>query len=108
MDTTLSPVTGQLLDGRYQVESRLAHGGMATVYLSRDTRLDRVVALKVAHPELARDQEFVRRFMTEARAVAQLSSPHVVAVYDQGSAGDVLYIAMEYVAGPTRSASRAA
>jgi len=101
MDTTLSPVTGQLLDGRYQVESRLAHGGMATVYLSRDTRLDRVVALKVAHPELARDQEFVRRFMTEARAVAQLSSPHVVAVYDQGSAGDVLYIAMEYVAGPT-------
>jgi beta-lactam-binding protein with PASTA domain/predicted Ser/Thr protein kinase len=101
MDTTLSPPTGQLLDGRYQVESRLAHGGMATVYLGRDTRLDRIVALKIAHPELARDREFVRRFMTEARAVAQLSSPNVVAVYDQGSAGDVLYIAMEYVAGPT-------
>ncbi|HUZ26402.1 MAG TPA: PASTA domain-containing protein [Streptosporangiaceae bacterium] len=101
MDTTLSPVTGQLLDGRYQVESRLAHGGMATVYLGRDTRLDRVLALKIAHPELASDQEFVRRFMTEARAVAQLSSPHVVAVYDQGSAGDLHYIAMEYVAGPT-------
>jgi eukaryotic-like serine/threonine-protein kinase len=101
MDTTLSPATGQLLDGRYQVESRLAHGGMATVYLGRDTRLDRVVALKIAHPELARDAEFVRRFMTEARAVAQLSSPNVVAVYDQGSPGDVLYIAMEYVAGPT-------
>jgi len=101
MDTTLSSVTGQLLDGRYQVESRLAHGGMATVYLGRDTRLDRVVALKIAHPELASDQEFVRRFMTEARAVAQLSSPHVVAVYDQGSAGDRHYIAMEYVAGPT-------
>jgi serine/threonine protein kinase/beta-lactam-binding protein with PASTA domain len=101
MDTTLSPPAGQLLDGRYQVESRLAHGGMATVYLGRDTRLDRIVALKIAHPELARDREFVRRFMTEARAVAQLSSPNVVAVYDQGSAGDVLYIAMEYVAGPT-------
>jgi eukaryotic-like serine/threonine-protein kinase len=101
MDTTLSPPTGQLLDGRYQVESKLAHGGMATVYLGRDTRLDRVVALKIAHPELARDAEFVRRFMTEARAVAQLSSPNVVAVYDQGSPGDMLYIAMEYVAGPT-------
>jgi beta-lactam-binding protein with PASTA domain len=101
MDTTLSPPAGQLLDGRYQVESRLAHGGMATVYLGRDTRLDRVVALKIAHPELARDGDFVRRFMTEARAVAQLSSPNVVAVYDQGSAGDLLYIAMEYVAGPT-------
>jgi eukaryotic-like serine/threonine-protein kinase len=101
MDTTLSPVTGQLLDGRYQVESRLAHGGMATVYLGRDTRLDRAVALKIAHQELASDREFVRRFMTEARAVAQLSGPHVVAVYDQGSVGDLHYIAMEYVAGPT-------
>jgi serine/threonine protein kinase/beta-lactam-binding protein with PASTA domain len=101
MDTTLSPPTGQLLDGRYQVESRLAHGGMATVYLGRDTRLDRVVALKIARSELAGDREFVRRFMTEARAVAQLSSPNVVAVYDQGSAGDSHYIAMEYVAGPT-------
>jgi beta-lactam-binding protein with PASTA domain/serine/threonine protein kinase len=101
MDTTLSPPAGQLLDGRYLVESRLAQGGMATVYLGRDTRLDRTVALKIAHAELARDREFVRRFMTEARAVAQLSSPNVVAVYDQGSAGKVLYIAMEYVAGPT-------
>jgi beta-lactam-binding protein with PASTA domain/predicted Ser/Thr protein kinase len=101
MDTTLSPPAGQLLDGRYLVESRLAQGGMATVYLGRDTRLDRIVALKVAHPELAGDREFVRRFGTEARAVAQLSSPHVVAVYDQGSAGDLQYIAMEYVAGPT-------
>jgi eukaryotic-like serine/threonine-protein kinase len=101
MDTTLSPPTGQLLDDRYQVDSRLARGGMATVYLGRDTRLDRVVALKIAHQELARDAEFVRRFITEARAVARLSSPNVVAVFDQGAPGDVLYIAMEYVPGPT-------
>jgi beta-lactam-binding protein with PASTA domain/predicted Ser/Thr protein kinase len=101
MDTTLSPPTGQLLDGRYRVESQLARGGMATVYLGRDIRLDRPVALKVAQADLARDQEFVRRFITEARAVAQLSSPNVVAVFDQGSAGDVHWIAMEYVAGPT-------
>jgi eukaryotic-like serine/threonine-protein kinase len=101
MDTTLSPPAGQLLDGRYRVDSRLAQGGMATVYLGRDTRLDRVVALKIAHRDLATDGEFIRRFMTEARAVAQLSSPNVVGVFDQGTAGEVNYIVMEYVAGPT-------
>ena len=101
MDTTLSPPTGQLLDGRYLVESRLAQGGMATVYLGRDVRLDRVVALKIARAELAGDHEFIRRFITEARAAAQLSSPNVVAVFDQGSVGDINYIAMEYVPGQT-------
>jgi serine/threonine-protein kinase len=102
MDTTLSrPPAGQLLDGRYRVEAWLAHGGMATVYLGTDTRLDRQVALKIAHPELAGDEEFIRRFMAEARAVARLSSPNVVAVYDQGSDGQFLYLAMEYVPGRT-------
>jgi beta-lactam-binding protein with PASTA domain/predicted Ser/Thr protein kinase len=101
MDTTLSPPAGQLLDGRYRVDSRLAQGGMATVYLGRDTRLDRVVALKIAHQDLASDAEFIRRFMTEARAVAQLNSPNVVGVFDQGTSGEVSYIVMEYVAGPT-------
>ncbi len=101
MDTTLSPPAGQLLDGRYRIESWLARGGMATVYLGTDTRLDRTVALKIAHQELAGDAEFVRRFIGEARAAARLSSPNVVAVYDQGSAGDIHYLAMEYVPGPT-------
>ncbi len=102
MDTTLSrPPAGQLLDGRYRVEAWLAHGGMATVYLGTDTRLDRKVALKIAHPELAGDGEFIRRFMGEARSVARLSSPHVVAVYDQGTDGQFLYLAMEYVPGRT-------
>jgi eukaryotic-like serine/threonine-protein kinase len=101
MDKTLSPPTGQLLDGRYRVESMLARGGMATVYLGTDTRLDRMVALKIAHPELSGDEEFVRRFIGEARSAAKLSGPNVVAVYDQGSAGDVHYIAMEYVPGLT-------
>jgi beta-lactam-binding protein with PASTA domain/tRNA A-37 threonylcarbamoyl transferase component Bud32 len=101
MDTTLSAPIGQLLDGRYLVESQLARGGMATVYLGRDVRLDRTVALKIAHPELARDPEFTGRFIGEARAVARLSSPNVVAVFDQGSTGDIKYIAMEYVPGPT-------
>jgi len=101
MDTTLSAPIGQLLDGRYLVESQLARGGMATVYLGRDVRLDRAVALKIAHPELARDPEFSARFIGEARAVARLSSANVVAVFDQGSTGDINYIAMEYVPGPT-------
>jgi beta-lactam-binding protein with PASTA domain/tRNA A-37 threonylcarbamoyl transferase component Bud32 len=101
MDTTLSAPIGQLLDGRYLVESQIARGGMATVYHARDVRLDRTVALKIAHPELARDQEFVGRFISEARSAARLSSPNVVAVFDQGSTGDLHYIAMEYVPGPT-------
>ena len=102
MDTTLARVPiGQLLDGRYRVESHLAHGGMATVYLGTDTRLDRTVALKIMHAELANDEDFVRRFVAEARSVAKLSHPNVVTVYDQGADGRTLYLAMEYVPGRT-------
>jgi len=102
MDTTLARLPiGQLLDGRYRVDSRIARGGMATVYIGTDTRLERTVALKVAHPELANDADFVRRFIDEARSVARLSSPNVVAVYDQGADGEILFLAMEYVAGRT-------
>jgi beta-lactam-binding protein with PASTA domain len=102
MDTTLSSLqAGQLLDGRYRVGSWIARGGMATVYMGTDTKLDRTVALKVAHPELAGDREFVRRFSDEARSVARLSSPNVVGVFDQGAHGDLLYLVMEYVPGRT-------
>jgi eukaryotic-like serine/threonine-protein kinase len=102
MDTTLSRLhAGQLLDGRYRVGSWIARGGMATVYLGTDTKLDRTVALKVAHTELTGDPEFVRRFAGEARSVARLSSPNVVAVFDQGADGDLLYLVMEYVPGRT-------
>jgi len=102
MDTTLArPPIGQLLDGRYRVESHLAHGGMATVYLATDTRLDRAVALKIMHAELAKDGDFVHRFVSEARSIARLSHPNVVTVYDQGADGRTLYLAMEYVPGQT-------
>jgi serine/threonine-protein kinase len=102
MDTTLArPPIGQLLDGRYRVESLIARGGMATVYLGTDTRLERTVALKIMHAELANDEDFVRRFVGEARSVAQLSHPNVVTVYDQGADGQILYLAMEYVPGRT-------
>ncbi len=100
-DTLADPLTGRLLDGRYAVTARVAHGGMATVYRATDTRLDREVALKVMHAELARDEEFVRRFIGEAKSVARLSHQNVVAVFDQGADGPFLYLAMEFVPGRT-------
>ncbi len=92
---------GTVVDGRYRVLSRLARGGMATVYEALDTRLDRTVALKVMNPALAEDPDFVSRFRREARAAAQLAHPHVVAVYDQGETDGIPYLAMEYVPGRT-------
>ena len=100
-DTLADPLTGRLLDGRYAVTARIAHGGMATVYQATDTRLDREVALKVMHAELARDEDFVRRFIGEAKSVARLSHQNVVAVFDQGADGPFLYLTMEYVPGRT-------
>ncbi len=102
MDTTLQdPLVGQVLDGRYRVDARIAVGGMATVYRAVDTRLDRVLALKVMHPTLAADGSFVERFIREAKSVARLAHPNVVQVFDQGTDGSYVYLAMEYVAGCT-------
>ncbi len=102
MDTTLTdPLVGRVLDGRYAVGTRLARGGMASVYLATDTRLDRTVAVKVMHPALADDEEFVARFIREAKAAAALSHPNAVAVFDQGADGETVYLVMEYVAGRT-------
>ncbi|MET9500231.1 Stk1 family PASTA domain-containing Ser/Thr kinase [Streptomyces sp. NPDC006622] len=102
MDTTLQdPLVGQVLDGRYRVDARIAVGGMATVYRAVDTRLDRVLALKVMHPALAADVSFVERFIREAKSVARLAHPNVVQVFDQGTDGSYVYLAMEYVAGCT-------
>ncbi|WP_309059995.1 Stk1 family PASTA domain-containing Ser/Thr kinase [Streptomyces sp.] len=102
MDTTLQdPLVGQMLDGRYRVEARIAVGGMATVYRAVDTRLDRVLALKVMHPSLAADGSFVERFIREAKSVARLAHPNVVQVFDQGTDGAYVYLAMEYIAGCT-------
>jgi beta-lactam-binding protein with PASTA domain/tRNA A-37 threonylcarbamoyl transferase component Bud32 len=101
--TTVDALVGRLLDGRYRLESTIARGGMATVYLATDTRLDRVVAVKVMRAALADDPEFVERFTREARAAARLSSPDVVAVFDQGTdaASGVAYLVMEHVPGCT-------
>ena len=99
---TTDPLVGRLVDGRYEVVSRIARGGMATVYLAVDRRLDRDVALKVMHPHLAEGAtgaDFVSRFRREARAAARLTHPGLVAVYDQGLDGETSYLTMEYVAG---------
>lgn len=94
-------LVGEILDGRYRVIERLADGGMATVYLALDTRLDREVALKVMRPHLAQDATFRSRFHREARSAARLSHPGVVAVYDQGEDDGRMFLAMEYVPGQT-------
>ncbi len=94
-------LVGQTIDGRYRVVRRLARGGMATVYEAMDLRLERTVALKVMHRHLAEDPDFVARFRREARSAARLSHPHVVAVFDQGEADGLIYLAMEYVPGRT-------
>ncbi|TDD90721.1 Stk1 family PASTA domain-containing Ser/Thr kinase [Actinomadura darangshiensis] len=102
MDTTVAdPLVGRVLDGRYRIESRIARGGMATVYVARDIRLDRIVAIKVMHAGLASDEDFVTRFIGEAKAAAALSHPNVVAVYDQRTDGEHVFLVMEYVKGNT-------
>ena len=96
-----TPSSGSVLDGRYHVGPRLARGGMATVYEAHDNRLDRTIALKVMHPSLADDEEFVSRFIREAHSAARLSHPNVVAVYDQGADQGHVFLAMELVRGRT-------
>lgn len=88
-----------LLDNRYEIIRRLGSGGMADVYLARDTQLGRQVAIKVLYKRYARDEEFVARFRREAQSAAALNHPHIVSIYDRGEAEDSYYIAMEYLEG---------
>src|SRR3954463_7651348 len=90
-----------MLDGRYAVEARLAHGGMSTVYVATDVRLGRRVAVVVRQPPWREAPAFVDRFTGEARAAARLSHPDVVAVYDQGRDDSHVFLVMEYVPGST-------
>lgn len=95
------PLIGRLVDGRYRVRARIARGGMATVYVATDLRLERRVALKVMHGHLSDDTVFQSRFIQEARAAARLADPHVVNVFDQGQDDDMAYLVMEYLPGIT-------
>ncbi|HTL39935.1 MAG TPA: Stk1 family PASTA domain-containing Ser/Thr kinase [Pseudolysinimonas sp.] len=98
---TSDPMIGRLVDGRYEVRSRIARGGMATVYLAKDQRLDRRVAIKVMHSHLADDATFTQRFIQEARSAARLAHPNVVNVFDQGQDAESAYLVMEYLPGIT-------
>ncbi|WP_155373176.1 Stk1 family PASTA domain-containing Ser/Thr kinase [Catellatospora vulcania] len=106
MDTQVAdPLLGTLVDGRYRIRGRVARGGMATVYTAVDERLERTVALKIIHPAQVRDaagQAFsLDRFTDEAKTIARLTHPNVVAVYDQGTHAGLPYLVMEYVRGRT-------
>jgi serine/threonine-protein kinase len=92
---------GTVLSGRYKLEAKLGSGGMSTVYLARDSTLDRQVAVKVMHREMSEQPDQLERFRQEARAVAKLSHPNVVAVIDAGEDGGYPYIVFEYVEGET-------
>ena len=101
MSVTSDPLDGALLDGRYRVEAKIATGGMSTVYRGLDIRLDRPVALKVMDSRYAGDSQFLTRFRLEARAVARLTDPGLVAVYDQGMDARHPFLVMELVEGGT-------
>jgi eukaryotic-like serine/threonine-protein kinase len=96
-----SQMIGTVLSSRYKLEAKLGSGGMSTVYLARDTTLDRPVAVKVMHREMSEQEDQLQRFRQEARAVAKLSHPNVVAVIDAGEDGGYPYIVFEYVEGET-------
>ncbi|WP_402843120.1 Stk1 family PASTA domain-containing Ser/Thr kinase [Microbacterium sp. GXS0129] len=98
---TADPLIGRLVDGRYRVRARIARGGMATVYVATDLRLERRIALKVMHSHLSDDSVFQSRFIQEARAAARLADPNVVNVFDQGQDGELAYLVMEYLPGIT-------
>ncbi len=100
----MSDLTGELIDGRYQLIRQMAAGGMATIYEALDTRLDRKVAVKIMHPHLAQDEQFVERFIREAKASAALSHPNIVSVQDQGwnqHGSPAVFLVMELVEGHT-------
>ena len=85
--------------GHYNILSRLGAGGMGEVYLARDTRLDRLAALKVLPADVAADQNRMQRFIREARAASSLNHPNVATIYDVGEAEGIRFIAMEHVEG---------
>ncbi|HRV69458.1 MAG TPA: protein kinase, partial [Marmoricola sp.] len=97
--TRADDMVGRVLDDRYRIGPKIAHGGMATVYQATDLKLERTVAVKIMRAEFAEDESFVKRFKREARSAAQLSHPNVVSVFDTGDDHGTLYLVMEYVPG---------
>lgn len=97
----MDPYIGKMLDNRYEILERIGTGGMAVVYKAKCHRLNRLVAIKILKSDLAQDEDFRRRFNAESQAVAQLSHPNIVSVYDVSRGGDTEYIVMELIDGIT-------
>ena len=97
----MDPYIGKMLDNRYEILERIGTGGMAVVYKAKCHRLNRLVAIKILKADLAQDEDFRRRFNAESQAVAQLSHPNIVSVYDVSRGGDTEYIVMELIDGIT-------
>ncbi|NJN44628.1 MAG: serine/threonine protein kinase [Anaerolineae bacterium] len=95
---------GHALNNRYKIEEELGAGGMSAVYKANDPNLKRIVAIKLIHPHLSKDPEFVRRFEAEAAAVAQLRHSNIIQVYDFNHDGDTYYMVLEFVPGETLQA----
>ena len=94
-------IEGRLIANRYEIIEKVGNGGMATVYRAKDNMLNRFVAVKILKDEFTTDQEFIKRFNSEAQAVASITNPNIVAVYDVGNEGNLYYIVMELVQGKT-------
>mgnify|MGYP000803994567 CR=1 FL=1 len=90
---------GRLLDDRYEILEMIGSGGMAVVYKARCNRLNRLVAIKILKEELSKDEEFRRRFRAEGEAVAMLSHPNIVQVFDVSASDNAYYIVMELIDG---------
>ena len=88
---------GAVLDGRYKIEKIIGIGGMAVVYKAHDMLMDRPVAVKMLKDEIAGDEESVKRFVNESKAVAMMSHRNIVSIYDVNVREDVKYIVMEYI-----------
>ncbi|MHA7270345.1 Stk1 family PASTA domain-containing Ser/Thr kinase [Arthrobacter sp. HLT1-20] len=100
-DPSADPLIGSTIDERYLVLSKVAHGGMSTVYLAKDLRLHRNIALKILHPHLATDAAFIARLQREAQSAASLSHPHVVQIHDHGVGPQHAYLVFEFIDGYT-------
>lgn len=92
---------GRIIANRYEIIENIGNGGMATVYKAKDRTLNRFVAVKILRDEFTTDEEFIKRFNSEAQAVASLTNPNIVSVYDVGHEGSLYYIVMELVQGKT-------
>ena len=92
---------GRIIANRYEIIENIGNGGMATVYKAKDRTLNRFVAVKILRDEFTTDEEFIKRFNSEAQAVVSLTNPNIVSVYDVGHEGSLYYIVMELVQGKT-------